>query len=66
MIPQREVIDVAKKMVGTCPCGFTFTTPHGMDDAVAVMQYHVKLIHKKDFPNGLTREQAMEDIKEAK
>ena len=55
---------MAKKFTGICPCGFNFTTPHGEDDAVAVMQYHVKLIHEKEFPNGLTRAEAMEDIKE--
>ena len=57
---------MAKKFKGTCPCGFTFTTPHGEDDAVAVMQYHVKLVHKKEYPNGLTRSQALEDLKEVK
>jgi hypothetical protein len=57
---------LANKLAGTCPCGFTFTTPHGEDDAVALMQYHVKCIHENDFPNGFTREQAMEDIKEVK
>ena len=57
---------MANKLVGPCPCGFTFTTPHGEDDAVAIMQYHVKRIHEKDFPNGFTREQAREDIKEVK
>ena len=55
---------MAKKLSGVCPCGFSFVTPHGEDDAVAVMQYHVK--HKKDYPNGLTRAQALEDIKEVK
>jgi hypothetical protein len=36
-----------------------------MDDAVAVMQDHVKRIHPKDYPNGLTKAEAMEHIKEA-
>jgi hypothetical protein len=56
---------VANKLKGTCPCGFSFITPHGEDDAVNVMQYHVKQIHKKEYPNGLTRAQALEDIEEA-
>lgn len=56
---------MAKKLTGVCPCGFTFTTPHGEDEAVEVIQNHVKRIHSKDYPNGLTREEAMEDIKEA-
>jgi hypothetical protein len=54
---------LAKKLSGICPCGFTFTTPHGEDDAVAVMQYHVERIHKKEYPNGQTRSEAMEHIK---
>ena len=55
---------MAKTFVGTCPCGFTFTTPHGQDDAVAVMQNHVERIHKKDFPKGLSKAEALKDIKE--
>lgn len=56
---------LADKFVGTCPCGFTYTTPHGEDDAVTIMQNHVKRIHPDDYPNGLTRKQAMEHIKKA-
>jgi hypothetical protein len=56
---------LAKKLIGTCPCGFTFTTPHGEDDAVTIMQNHAKRIHPQDYPNGLSREKAMENIKEA-
>jgi len=52
--------------MGDCPCGFSFTTPHGEDDAVAMMQYHIQRIHKKDYPNGATKTQAMEHIKEVK
>ena len=57
---------MAKKLMGDCPCGFSFTTPHGEDDAVAMMQYHIQRIHKKDYPNGATKTQAMEHIKEVK
>ena len=57
---------MANKLTGICPCGFSFITPHGEDDAVAVMQYHVNLIHKKDYPNGQPRAEAMEHIKEVK
>jgi len=57
---------MANKLTGVCPCGFSFITPHGEDDAVKVMQYHVKLVHKKEYPDGLTRTQALEDIKEVK
>ncbi len=49
-----------------CPCGFSFVTPHGQDDAVAVVQLHVDRIHKQDFPNGLSREDALKELKEAK
>jgi hypothetical protein len=55
---------LAKRLKGTCPCGFSFITPHGEDDAVNVIQYHVKLIHNKEYPNGLTRAQALDDIEE--
>jgi hypothetical protein len=60
------VIVVAKRLKGTCPCGFSFITPHGEDDAINVIQYHVKLIHNKEYPNGLTRAQALDDIEEIK
>jgi hypothetical protein len=57
---------MAKTLKGECPCGFSFVTPHGEDDAVAVMQLHVNRIHKKDFPKGFSRADAMKDIKEVK
>lgn len=57
---------MAKKMMGECPCGFSFVTPHGEDDAVKVMQYHIQLIHKEDYPKGITKAEAMEHIKQAK
>jgi hypothetical protein len=53
------------KFIGTCPCGFVITTPHGEAEAVEVMQNHVKRIHAKDYPNGITKEEALKDIKEA-
>jgi hypothetical protein len=46
--------------------GFSFVTPHGQDDAVAVMQHHVQLIHKKDYPKVATKAEALEHIKEVK
>ena len=57
---------MAKKLMGECPCGFSFVTPHGEDDAVAVMQYHLKLIHKKEFPKGATKAETLKQIKEVK
>ena len=57
---------MAKKLTGECPCGFSFVTPHGEDDAVKVLQYHIQLIHKKDFPKGVTKSEAMKQIKEVK
>jgi hypothetical protein len=53
-----------KTMIGDCPCGFHFTTPHGEDDAVAVLQNHVQRIHLKDYPKGLSKEEALKSIKE--
>ena len=54
---------LAEKFTGICPCGFRFTTPAREDDAVAVMRYHVKLQHKKDYPNGATTDEAKKYIK---
>jgi hypothetical protein len=48
---------------GNCPCGFKFETPHGESDAIAVLKDHVGRVHPKDYPNGLTREEAMKNIK---
>ncbi len=36
---------MAEKLGTECPCGFTMTTPHGMDDAVAVVQLHLERVH---------------------
>ena len=55
---------MASKLGAECPCGFSFKTPHGQDDAVAVVQAHVERIHKKDYPNGLSRADALKEIKE--
>ena len=48
-----------KKLGVDCPCGFSFTTPHGEDDAVAVAQYHIKRVHKRD----ISREEALKSVK---
>ena len=50
---------MAKKWMVTCPCGFSFSTPHGEDDAVAVVQLHVKRVHNQD----VSREEAAKSIK---
>ncbi len=54
---------MADKFSGQCPCGFSFITPHGEADAIDVISHHVERIHKKDFPNGLPRSEALKDIK---
>ncbi len=46
-----------------CMCGFSYRTPHGEADAIAVAQDHVRRIHPKDFPNGLSRAEALKLIK---
>jgi hypothetical protein len=56
-------LNSATKLMGECPCGFQFTTPHGQDDAVAVLMNHVERIHKKDMPKGVTRTEALKLIK---
>ena len=55
---------MAGKFSGICPCGFSFNTPAGEDDAVAVMQYHAELQHKKEYPNGATKAEALKYIKD--
>lgn len=57
---------MVKKLGAECPCGFSFATPHGEDDAVAVLQLHVQRIHKKDYPQGVSRAEALKQIKEVK
>ena len=52
-----------KNLGSACPCEFEFKTPHGEDDAVAVIQVHVQRVHKKDFPKGVSRSEAMKEIK---
>jgi len=36
---------VAEEYGIDCACGFTMTTPHGKEDAIAVAQNHVRRIH---------------------
>ncbi len=43
-----------------CPCGFTFTTPHGEEDAVAVTQLHLNRVHPE---MNSSRAEAMKAIK---
>lgn len=51
---------MSKNFGADCPCGFTFTTPHGEADAVAVVQLHLQRVHGK--PTA-TREEALAAIK---
>lgn len=59
-------MNMAGKFSMECPCGFTFMTPHGQDDAVAVAQLHVDRAHKSDYPQGLSRAEAITHLKEVK
>ncbi len=52
---------MAERLGVDCPCGFTMATPHGMEDAVAVVQLHLSRVHP-DMDNS--RESAMKAIKE--
>jgi hypothetical protein len=51
---------MAEKLGVECPCGFTMSTPHGMDDAVAVVQLHLSRVHP-DMDRS--RDSAMKNIK---
>ena len=58
--------DMATKLSMECPCGFSFVTPHGEDDAVAVAQLHVERVHKADYPQGISRAEALTHLKSLK
>jgi hypothetical protein len=36
---------MAERLGADCECGFTFTTPHGMEEAVAIVETHVQRVH---------------------
>jgi hypothetical protein len=57
-------MNMASKLGVECPCGFTFATPHGQDDAVAVVQLHIDRIHKSDYPRGISRAEVITQLKE--
>jgi hypothetical protein len=59
-------MDMATKLSMECPCGFSFVTPHGEDDAVAVAQLHVERVHKADYPQGISRAEALTHLKSVK
>jgi hypothetical protein len=43
---------MTKNLGVDCPCGFTFTTPHGEADAIAVVQLHLQRVHGKSNPSS--------------
>ena len=59
-----EMEGMAKKLNMTCPCGFSLVTPRGEDDAVAVAQFHIERINKKDYSKGISRAEALTHTKE--
>jgi hypothetical protein len=59
-------MDMATKLSMECPCGFSFVTPHGEDDAVAVAQLHVERVHKADYPQEISRAEALTHLKSVK
>ncbi|HUI23648.1 MAG TPA: hypothetical protein VLY82_04570 [Nitrososphaerales archaeon] len=54
------VLFMAGEFGTDCPCGFTFTTPHGQEDAVAIVQLHLRRVHGKA---NASREEALAAIK---
>jgi hypothetical protein len=59
-------MNMASKLGVECPCGFTFMTPHGQDDAVAVVQLLIDRIYKSDYLQGISRAEAITHLKEVK
>jgi len=51
---------MAREFGADCPCGFTFTAPHRQEDAVAVVQLHLRRVHGK---GNATRNEALAAIK---
>jgi hypothetical protein len=64
--PSGSDKNMAGKLGAECPCGFSFVTPHGQDDAVAVLQLHVNRVHKADYPQGISRADVIAKLKEVK
>lgn len=54
------VLRMARRLGTDCPCGFSFTTPHGEEDAVAVVQMHLRRVHGKV---NVSREEALAAVK---
>ncbi len=50
-----------KKVV--CPCGAEFKT-HTEDEIVEHVSMHVKSAHRKDYPQGISRPEALKMVKE--
>lgn len=46
-----------------CACGSEYSTPHGEDDAVAFVQWHVQQVHPDDYPNGISAADARSLVK---
>ncbi len=58
----RERSMDAMQMV-TCPCGAEFKT-HTVEEAVEHAILHVKSVHPNDFPQGLSRDEALKMVRE--
>ncbi len=50
---------MTEKLGADCTCGFTFTTPHGSDDALAVLELHMQRVHPE---MKATKEQLVKTI----
>ena len=45
-----------------CACGASYSSPHGEEDAVKFVQWHVDEIHGDSYPDGIDIEGAREFI----
>jgi hypothetical protein len=48
----------------TCPCGAEFKT-HTADELVEIANIHVTHVHKKDYPQGLPRDEVLKMVQDA-
>ena len=40
-----------KETIANCPCGFSVSTPFGVDEAVDVISNHAVRQHPEDYPS---------------
>ena len=55
---------MTNKITCRCPCGYDFETFSSREEAIAMVQLHVKRFHKDFLPFGITTDEALTFLKE--